>query len=126
MNTFLLAGLIIVLLSCNSLTETDTVKVFIPGTYSAEWATEYNQTKDTLLLEPLTLNGSETFQITRRSKVEYINAAKERLPEYKISKWSGTYDAKTKTIFINNNGRVLSFDPKKDILWMGTIRYAKL
>ncbi len=126
MSAFLLAGLVVVILSCNNLIQADTVKVFIPGTYSADWSTEFNQTKDTLLLEPLTENGSETFRITRRSHIEFINAAKDKAPEYKIAKWTGTYDVKTKTIFINNNGRVLSFDPKKEIMWMGTTMYKKL
>lgn len=126
MNTILIACLVVVLLSCDNLNKSDNVKSFIPGTYSSEWETEFNKTKDTLLVQELTQSGSETYQITRRSQVVFINAAKNRPPEYRLIKWAGTYDSKTKTIFINNNGRVLSFDPTKAIMWMGTIMYKKL
>lgn len=126
MNTILFACLVVVLFSCNNLNNSDNVKSFIPGTYCSEWETEFSKTKDTLLLQQLTQNGSETYQITRRSQVIFINTAKNRPFEYRLIKWAGTYDSKTKTIFINNNGRVLSFDPMKATMWMGTIRYQKL
>jgi hypothetical protein len=126
MNALIFTCLVMAIIGCNGLTQSDTVKEFIPGTYSAEWQTELNTTRDTLSLQALTQDGSATYLIIRRSQVTFINAAKNRPPEYRLVKWAGTYDSKTKTIFINNNGRVLSFEPQKEILWMGTIKYKKL
>lgn len=115
-----------ILISCNYTKNHNAVKEFVPGIYAAAWAMEMTQTVDTILLEPLTVNGSETFRITRKSRVTYVNTAKNRPPEYRIVRWTGIFDEKSKTIFINNNGRALSFDPKNRNMWIGTIKYRKL
>ena len=125
-NIFLLTYLVIVLISCNSLTQTDTVKVSIPGSYSAEWENEFKKATDKLEIQLLTKNGSESYRISRRVHVTFINQLKETPSEYKVQSWTGTYNKNSKTVIINNTGSILSFDPAKKILWWGTTIYTKL
>lgn len=122
----LLFSFILLLQSCNSIFNPDNVKDFIPGVYCTAWTTAFSQSRDTLLIETITQQGSEGYIITRRTHVDFINAAKKREPEYSIVKWRGTYDASNKTVLINNNGRVLSFDTNKKEMKMGVVVYKKL
>ncbi len=117
---------ILLLQSCNSLFNPDNVKGFIPGVYCTTWTTAFSEARDTLLIETITRQGSEGYIITRRTHVDFMNAAKKREPEYSIVKWTGTYDAINKIIQINNNGRVLSFDINKKEMKMGVVTYKKL
>lgn len=114
------------LISCNGLLKQDEVKRFIPGTYISNWKTEFNQSVDTMTIEPLVQNGSEGYLIIRRTNVSYFNTQRKRNPEYKIVKWTGSYNLENKTVFINNNARQLSFDPVNKEMKMGTITYRKL
>lgn len=122
----LLFSLTLLLQSCNSIFNPDNVKSFIPGVYCTAWKTAFSEARDTLNIETITLQGSEGFIITRRTHVDFMNAAKKREPEYTIIKWTGTYDASNKTLLINNNGRVLSFDTNKKEMKMGVVTYKKL
>ena len=120
--------MISIVISCLLLTGCnidDNVKSFIPGIYVAEWKTEFNESRDTMLIHPLTQGGSETYRITRRTWFRYRNE-KRRGPEYKLLQWTGSYDEKQKTIMVHNTGRVLSFDPANAEMKMGTITYKKL
>ena len=113
------------LVGCNGLFKSDDVKNFIPGTYSAAWSTEFSESRDTLLIAPMMKQGSETYTITRRTHVTYTPARK-RDPEYKIARWTGSYDEGAKIVVVMNNGRVLSFDPVAGEMKMGITTYKKL
>lgn len=126
MNTFLPAGLVMILLSCNGLPQTDSVKNFIPGTYCAEWENEFKKATDTIEIQLLTQNGSESYRISRRVHLTFVNQLKATPSEYKAQSWTGTYSKNSKTVIINNTGSILSFDPVKKILWWGTSSYKKL
>ena len=102
------------------------VRDFIPGTYSGAWSSSYSQTRDTLLIEPLTEDGSITYSITRRTFIDYSTATRKKDPEYKIVKWTGSYNPGAKTVVIENSGRILSFDPDKQEMKMGIVVYKKL
>lgn len=126
MKMITLLTLVILMMGCNGLLHPDTVKPFIPGTYSAAWKTPFSESRDTLLIAAGSENGSEGFLITRRTQLTFTNAAKKRAPEYSIAKWTGTYNTTDKTLLINGNGRVLSFDPTGKTMRMGVIIYKKL
>ncbi len=85
---------------------TTQVKDFIPGMYITEWTTEFTEARDTILIDPLGKAGSISYQITRRTYMLY-----QQKPQYKLVHWTGTFNSGNKTIIINNNGRILSFDP---------------
>jgi ribosomal protein L28 len=126
MKMIALLTLVIFLMGCNGLINADKVKPFIPGTYLASWKTSFSNAVDTMLIAPVTENGSEGYLITRRTHLQFINAANKRAPEYSITKWTGSYNHQDKTIVVQSNGRVLSFDPSANVMRMGNIVYRKL
>ena len=124
MITFL--TLAILFIGCDGLLHSDNVKPFIPGIYLASWKTSFSTAVDTMHIASVSEKGSEGYLITRRTHLQFINAAKKRAPEYSITKWVGNYNSSDKTIVVPVNGRVLSFDPENKILKMGAIIYKKL
>ena len=122
----LLLMLLTILSGCNMLNSKGKVRDFIPGTYVSAWSSSYSQTRDTLLIEPITEDGSVTYTITRRTYIEYNASFKKREPEYKIERWMGSYDPGAKTVVIENSGRILSFDPDKQEMKMGIVAYKQL
>ena len=124
MITFL--TLVILFIGCDGLIHTDNVKPFIPGIYLTSWKTSFSTAIDTMLIASVSEKGSELYSITRRTHLEFINAAKKREPEYSITKWTGSYNAADKTIVIQSNGRILSFGPSANVMRMGAVTYKKL
>lgn len=122
-NIFLIIGSLL-FARCNSCSED--VKIFIPGTYVAEWRNEFAESKDTLYISLLSSDDRALYSITRRSRFNYVNKTKTHKPEYKMVHWTGIYDEKQRTISVQNTGRKLSFDPAKVEMKMGTITYKKL
>ncbi|MGC4102313.1 hypothetical protein [Ferruginibacter sp.] len=122
----IIIALSLLLAGCNGIMKNDSVKSFIPGIYYSSWKTAFSESNDTLRIETMAENGSEGYRITRRMHVDFINAAKNRPPEYKIENWLGIYNSANKTVTINSNGRVLLFDMNKKQLIMGVITYKKL
>jgi len=111
----------LLLFGCNLFSSKVPVRDFIPGTYTTTWTTAFTQARDTMVIEPAATNGSGTFQITRRTYMLY-----QEKPQYKLVHWTGLYDSDNKTIIIHNNGRILSFDPVKKVMKMGSTTYTKL
>jgi hypothetical protein len=112
----LMMTIVLVFIRCST-----QVKDFIPGTYTTEWTTEFTEARDTVLIEPSDKAGSGTYQITRRTYMLY-----QTKPQYKLAHWTGIFNSSNKTIIINNNGRVLSFDPSNKEMKMGSTTYKKL
>ena len=122
----IIAVMVLLLYGCNDLFHQDNVKKFIPGTYIAAWKSPFSEARDTMQITPVVQQGSEGFLITRRTYTSFINAARKRDPEYTIVHWSANYDTGNKTLFINNNGKALFFDPGKKEMKMGVVTYKKL
>lgn len=116
----------LIMVSCNSFDNSDNVKSFIPGTYISFWKTEYSKSIDTLLIEHLMEQGSESYAITSRTHVTFIKNPGQRAPEYRIKHWIGIYDVTNKTVVLSNDGSVLSFDPVKKEMKRGSTSYRKL
>lgn len=113
----------LLLLSCREFS--DRVKTSIPGTYMASWKTTFSVAVDTLTIT-VSSTGGDAYFIVRRTHLQFINAAKNREPEYAISKWQGYYRPTDKTIIVQVNGRILSFNPESKSLRMGNLVYRKL
>lgn len=111
---------------CGHLLNRDNVKDFAAGTFVSSWQTEYSQSRDTLQIELSAAEGSEVYLIVRRTLTEYTRNEKKRPPSYKITKWTGVYVSESKTITIQNNGRILSFKPSEGSMAMGVTVYKKL
>ena len=93
----------------------------IPGTYAAAWSTEFTEARDTIIIKPVPAHGSIVYSITRKTYMLFL-----KKPEFKMVHWTGTFNDENKTIIINNNGRVLSFDPAGNEMSMGATVYKKL
>ena len=119
-------SIFVTLFGCTFFSSQDNVKAFIPGTYISTWVSQFSEARDTIQITPIVQKGSEGFLITRRTYLNFINAASKRSPEYKIVHWNANYDNQNKSLFINNNGKVLFFDPGKKEMKMGVITYKKL
>jgi len=102
------------------------VREFIPGTYVTEWDNGFSSVRDTMLLEPATAGGSEGYLISRRTSYTQLIKSGTNKPRYKIARWTGSFDTKTKTVVVDKNGRVLTFDPAKNEMRMGSAIYKKL
>jgi hypothetical protein len=125
MKMILILTAIVFLFGCKAF-NSDNVKPFIPGTYLSSWKTSFSHAVDTMSIALSIENGSEVYSITRRTHLDFIGLAKKRTPEYSITKWTGSYNASAKTLIVNSNGRVISFDPDNKTLRMGNIIYRKL
>ena len=117
--------ILILLVSCNPGTETK-VREFIPGTYITEWDNGFSTARDTILLKPAPAEGGDSYSIIRRTFYRQPVNGKTLSPKYKIVRWTGSLDIKNKTVVIDKNGRVLSFDPEKKEMRMGSAVYKKL
>lgn len=111
----------LVVAGCNVFSPGEAVRDAIPGVYAAEWVTEFTVARDTILIEPAVRAGSGTYQITRRTAMLY-----QHKPQYKIVHWTGVFNSRNKTIVINNNGRILSFEAAGGRMKMGSTMYKKL
>lgn len=116
---FLLTSLI---LGCKE-SGSENVRSFIPGTYVAQWSDEFSKTIDTLNIIQQTESGSLTYQISQHIFSHYYNKMKK--PRYRNTQWIGSYDEINKSLLININGRVFSFDPEKNELKSGTTIFKK-
>lgn len=128
MKTLLLIHILglLVCCSCKLLSPGDNVKEFMPGTYIAEWTSEFATSRDTLLIQAPARNKSQVYAITRRSLHTYTRSNKIRPPQYKLTHWTGFYNNTKQTLDISDNGRILVFDPDKNEMQMGNITYKKL
>src|SRR5690349_10285226 len=107
------ACLLLLILGCGILTAKDQVKGFIPGTYIRHYTDEYTESYDTITIQPITPAGSDGYAITKRSRFEKINDAGKKEPGYELKHWSGVYDEKTKTLWLESAGKRMYFDPQK-------------
>lgn len=94
---------------------------FIPGTYIRFSSHELGQEYDTLTIS-LQNESASQYKITRRWKYERTGEE----PEYQLITTAGIYDAKESIMEDTETGDLISFDPKQNCLFIGTIKYQKL
>lgn len=105
--------------------QTDPVKDFIPGNYIANINQEYSNGNDTLFIKAIS-NFGNTYQLTRISsfirKIDGIEYPLER----KTKKWVATYDGNKKVLNETAQSAIISFNPDKRELYLGSRRYIKI
>lgn len=124
--SMLYLGGMLLLSACNPFRSRDKVQEFMPGTYVTDWKNEFTQAKDTILIAAPSARQSEIYKITKRSYYQQTIDGRELKPQFKVQNWTGTYNAEVKTIVIDKTGRVLFFNPEKNILIEGTTSYDKI
>ncbi len=112
------------IISCQ-VSQTDPLKDFIPGTYKANINQEYSIGHDTLFIKAIS-NFGNTYQLTRISsfirKIDGIEYPLER----KTKKWVATYDSNNKVLNETAQSAIISFNPDKRKLYVGSRRYIKI
>ncbi len=123
---YLLVGVIILYGFTHCSLKTDPVKSYIPGTYISAWQTQFSNALDTLIIEPKKSKSGELFTITRKTFVNFNPGGRSQEPEYKIRRSVGLYDESNRTVVIENDGSILSFDPSKNLMQRGNTPYRKI
>jgi hypothetical protein len=115
----LLCFLCSILHSCNQGNEPN----FIPGTYVREVENEFSVGRDTLVIGAV---NQVTYSIIHNGSYHRIKDGK-LLPVKNISEnWTATYDENKKILMESKRGKIISFDPSKNILFVGTSLYKKI
>lgn len=94
---------------------------FIPGTYIRFSSHELGKEYDTLAISIQNPSANQ-YRIIRRWKYERTGEQ----PEYQLITTAGIYYAEENVIEDTENGDLISFDPKQNCLFIGTIKYQKL
>ncbi len=93
---------------------------FIPGTYIRFSSHELGKEYDTLTISVQNKTANQ-YKIIRRWKYERT----DELPEYQLITTTGIYNADKGIMEDIDTGDLLSFDPKQNCLFIGTIKYQK-
>ncbi len=96
---------------------------FIPGTYVREVSNEMSIGKDTL---QISFVSGLSYRIIHSGEYQRIQDGKLLPREHKIEKWMASYDEKEVVLNEAKRGRVLSFDPSKRLLYVGSSPYQKI
>ena len=124
--SFLILGLVVPLLTaCNSDSESDTVKDFIPGTYIRSSQHEYGTENDTVVISLQNKSASE-YKVERRWKYGRMLDGKTIDPEYKLTTTSAIYNKDSRLLQETETGDAYSFDTKEKSMFAGTTKYQKL
>ena len=114
---------VFILCSCNS--KVEHMKRFIPGTYATSWKTEFGSSLDTLVIERSITNGSDIFTITQKTMLLFT-PGRFKDSEYKIHRSIGVFDEANKTVIMQRDGSILSFDPDNMVMSFGATPYKKI
>lgn len=96
----------------------------IDGTYASYESGEYSISKDTLVIIPYGDNGE--YQVIRKSAFQTIRNGKLQPIEQKIREYMGRFDPKKKVLFIDAQGKRISFFPDKGSLLLMQREYHKV
>ena|SRR5690606_31313072 len=125
MKAFLIANLFIILVQgCGLIIKRDKVKVFIPGAYTRVSQHEFGTEHDTIIIN-VQNEFSDQYHIERRWKYERILDGEKLKPEYKLFKMTGFYNSHNELLRIEHTGEILSFNPKKKQIVVGSVTYQK-
>lgn len=114
--------LLLVLFSCSEPSVKKASGV-VPGTYVREVKNEMSTGHDTLIL---TGNGPSPYTIKYHLTYQRIKDGRLLPPERKEERWIAIYDEKSGLLVEQKRGRVLSFQPDKATLMVGSSSYKKI
>ena len=122
--TFLGCLILPVLVSCGGF-KNDSIRNFIPGTYTRFTQHEYGTMHDTVLINLLNRNG-EIYEVTTKWRYARVLDGKPIEPEYKKQVYSAFYSDKNKVLQVIETGEIYSFDSDKKVLYAGSTKYQKI
>lgn len=116
---------LLTLAGCSLVSRDKNLKQSIPGTYVYQGEQEYSRIKDTIVIS--TAEGNENlFRITRRTRFNRIREGKLLPSEFKVQSMTGIFDEDAKVIQESKTGRIISFDPERNRLYVQTQAYEKI
>jgi len=115
---------ILLLTACNTHSEIDTMKDFIPGKYVRFSQHEFGTENDTIVISLQNKKANE-YKIARRWKYKRVLDGKAIEPEYKNTITSAIFNEANKLLQETETGDSYSFDTKQKILFAGSTKYQK-
>jgi len=117
-----IAGLI--LLSCGN-PASDNIRAFIPGTYTKEINDEFTKGRDTIFISVLD-DQSGSYSVIRQTSYRQSIDEKILSPRVETHKMTAIYNAATKQLTEQSQGKAFSFSPDKNLLSTGGSAYRKI
>jgi hypothetical protein len=114
---------VFLLVSCQ-LMESDKIKVFIPGVYVRHYTDEYTNSYDTITIKLIT--GDNEYEVIKKTNFEKLMDNGKIQPGYTMQRWRGNYDEQAKSLWLEQAGKAIYFNPPKKELIIGTQPYKKL
>lgn len=112
------------LLAACGLVKEDT-REFVSGTYVTSFKDSLAIVNDTFYINVLTTSGSDQYAVINSMSFQQTIDGHVQPLQRKTHKWTGNYDAKNKTILVNQTGVILAFDPANQEMKLGTVSYKK-
>lgn len=118
-----IVAFLLVALSCNTVTEADRVRSFIPGDYENIVDDELSRRKVVLRIRHVQENN---YTIERLSVVSKKREGVELPIVYDTTHWQAVYDEQQKVLYEQQKGKILLFMPKDNKLMIGASQYQKV
>lgn len=110
------------LVSCGGAVHKD-IREFIEGSYVGRFETEFAAGIDSVVLQQ---QGEDHYAITKFSRFSRIKNGAWLPEERHEEKMAGIYDAEKQVINEMKKGKVIHFDPEKNIMLIGASAYQKI
>ena len=129
-NNYMKALIIIVLIvaaACNGNQGTNkSIQTFIPGTYVRHYEGEYSKgAEDTLIINEVS-GSANVYSIVRHVSYQRVIDKKIQPREDKTENWTAIYNEKDKILHEQKHGAMISFNPEKKTLMVGSDEYQKI
>ena len=122
---FIQISVALLLTACSSLSESNAIQEFIPGTYIRSAQTEFGQAYDTLVIS-LQNEPAREYKILRKWRYDRVLDGKPIEPEYKLTESSGIYDTEKNLLQETETLALFTFDVEKKLLFNGANKFTKI
>lgn len=108
--------------SCGEVLKTD-MRGFIEGSFVRKFETEFAAGIDSVVIAE---QGADHYTITRYSRFSRIKNGEWLKEETSEEKMAGVYDPEKQVINELKKGKVIHFDPEKNVMLIGASEYRKV
>ena len=103
----------------------DNIKEFIPGMYVKEFQQQYASGSDTLVIT-IADETTNSYNIERHLSYLPMHDGKVLNRQNETAAWYGIYSKDNKQMIVQPNGKIISFSPEKNCLYIGNSTYKKV
>lgn len=112
----------VLLMSCSELVKQD-VRSFIEGSYTRHFQSDFAIGKDSVVLDA---EGDDHYIITKYTRFSRLKNGEPGKEELLKEKMMGIYDPEKEVINETKKGKVLHFNPEKNMMLIGASEYEKV